>query len=176
MKRCVLCSVELKLLNTPTFHLGKLKDGQGICYNCFKSLNAKEKNIGLKLKEYSLEDIQNLLAQDELKKPQKEIKEYKIICAGCGNIRFVPYFEFKDDSINERSKTFLEGLLVSCGLSSCCLPLGCISGFDSANDVLTSKTGTEKLNKYFDLHKVNSCNKCGSAAKNVEVITHNIDI
>ncbi len=174
MRKCALCSVELKLLNTPTFGLGKLNDGHEICYNCLKSLNTKERNIGLKLKHYSLEDIHDLQFQDRSMKTLKEMKEYKIVCIACGNIRFVPYFDFENDCLNNKSKTFFGNLLTSCGLSSCCLPLGCILGFNSANEVLISKTSEEKLNKYFDLYKVNCCNKCGSGAKNVEVIIHNI--
>lgn len=170
MKKCALCSVELKLLNTPTFGLGRLKDGQEICYSCLKSLNANDQNIGLKLKQYSLKDIRNLQRQNT----HKEIKEYKITCIACENIRFIPYFEFKDDSLTEKPKTFFENMLVTLGLASCCLPLGCASALISTNEILDSKTSEEKLDKYFELHKVNRCNKCGSMAKYIEVIIHKI--
>lgn len=64
MKYCSLCSKELKFLNTPTFGSGKLSDGGEICTDCFKKVNKVNTNIVLKLKNYSIFDIQNLLSEN----------------------------------------------------------------------------------------------------------------
>lgn len=107
-----------------------------------------------------------------------EMKEFKVTCQGCGNVRFVPYVDFikakQEDS--GKGKTFLGNILFSLGLGTVCLPLGCCSGLLSVGDVTAkNKTPEQQQEKYFQIYKVNRCNKCGSFHKKVEVINHNLD-
>jgi hypothetical protein len=60
MANCILCSAELKFMNTPTFGSGKLNDGNIVCINCFKKINNVDPKVAFKLKNHSLNDIQNL--------------------------------------------------------------------------------------------------------------------
>jgi hypothetical protein len=71
MKNCILCSKELKFMNTPTFGSGKLSDGGEICTDCFKKVNNINPNIALKLKKHSLADIQNLLSESAIENDKK---------------------------------------------------------------------------------------------------------
>ncbi len=61
MSKCVVCSTELKFMNTPNFGSGKLSDGGAVCSNCFKKINIANSSVASKLKKHSLSDIQNLL-------------------------------------------------------------------------------------------------------------------
>ncbi|UTN06291.1 PH domain-containing protein [Flavobacterium bizetiae] len=61
MANCILCSTELKFMNTPTFGSGKLNDSSIVCTSCFKKINNVNPKVAFKLKNYSLNDIQNLL-------------------------------------------------------------------------------------------------------------------
>ncbi|MFK7048476.1 hypothetical protein FLACOL_01580 [Flavobacterium columnare] len=104
------------------------------------------------------------------------MKEFKITCQGCNNIRFVPYFEFTEHTSSQKKKGFLTDLFTSIGLGVVCLPLGCCSSLASVDGVnARNRTPEEKREKYFELQKVDVCNKCGSLAKKVEIITHNLD-
>lgn len=106
----------------------------------------------------------------------KEMKEFKITCQGCGNIRFVPYFDFTAQTTAQKSKGFCADILTSLGLGMACLPLGCCTGLASVDGLnARNRTPEQQREKYFELSKVDSCSKCGSLVKKVEVITHNLD-
>ena len=60
MANCAVCSTELKFMNTPTFGSGKLNDGSILCTNCFKKVNKIDAKIAFKLKNYSLNEINEL--------------------------------------------------------------------------------------------------------------------
>lgn len=77
MENCILCSTELKFLNTPTFSSEKLNDGNKICTNCFKKIAKIDQNVVLNLKKYSVLDIKNIIIENEsLKnKIEKEISD-----------------------------------------------------------------------------------------------------
>lgn len=74
MSNCILCSAELKFMNTPTFGSGKLSDNGVVCMSCFKKINKAAPKIAGKLKQHSLKDIQILLEADEISKNQKGSK------------------------------------------------------------------------------------------------------
>lgn len=86
MANCILCSTELKFMNTPTFGSGKLSDGGIVCSSCFKKINNVNPKVAFKLKNHSLTDIKNLLQEklateehknsrlDEIKKQIQELK------------------------------------------------------------------------------------------------------
>lgn len=63
MSNCILCSKELKFMNTPTFGAGKLNDGGIVCTNCYKKINNANPKIAFKLKNYSLSQIQEVLQE-----------------------------------------------------------------------------------------------------------------
>ncbi|WP_448606837.1 PH domain-containing protein [Paenimyroides ceti] len=86
MANCILCSTELKFMNTPTFSSGKLSDGGTVCSSCFKKINNINPRVAFKLKNQSIADIKNLLEEkltsdqqkksrlDEIKKQIQELK------------------------------------------------------------------------------------------------------
>jgi hypothetical protein len=87
MKTCIICSTELKFMNTPTFGSGKLSDGGELCTNCFKKVNNINPKIAFKLKKHSLTEIKELLqgqARDDksyqlrLEEIQQQISTLKI--------------------------------------------------------------------------------------------------
>ena len=61
MKTCILCSSEFSFMNAS---VGKLNDGSAVCRSCFKSII--KLNPSIKLKKYSLEDINKMLSGQEL--------------------------------------------------------------------------------------------------------------
>lgn len=63
MANCVLCSTELKFMNTPTFGSGKLSDGGTVCSECFKKINKANPSVAFKLKKHTLADINNVLEE-----------------------------------------------------------------------------------------------------------------
>lgn len=63
MAHCILCSTELNILNTPTFGSGKLIDGNCVCSSCFKKINNIDPKIAIKLKNYSIVEINNLFQE-----------------------------------------------------------------------------------------------------------------
>jgi TM2 domain-containing membrane protein YozV len=64
-KKCALCSVDLKSVNTPTFNSGRLNDGNELCTSCFKKVNNVNPSVAFKLKKYVLADIKNLFEDKE---------------------------------------------------------------------------------------------------------------
>ena len=64
MKSCILCSSEFSFMNAA---VGKLSDGSSVCRSCFKSII--KLNPSIKLKKYSLEDINKILSGQELENP-----------------------------------------------------------------------------------------------------------
>lgn len=75
MANCILCSTELKFMNTPTFGSGKLSDGGVVCSSCFKKINNVNPSIAFKLKNHSLADIKNLL---EAKQNDNDLKNARL--------------------------------------------------------------------------------------------------
>lgn len=75
MANCILCSTELKFMNTPTFGSGKLSDGGVVCSSCFKKINNVNPSIAFKLKNHSLSDIKNLL---EAKQNDNDLKNARL--------------------------------------------------------------------------------------------------
>lgn len=75
MANCIICSTELKFMNTPTFGSGKLSDGGVVCSSCFKKINNINPSIAFKLKNHSLADIRNLL---EAKQIDSDLKNSRL--------------------------------------------------------------------------------------------------
>ena len=71
MSNCILCSSELKFMNTPTFGSGKLSDGGVVCFSCFKKINNINPKVASKLKNHSLKDVKELLQEKILDETQK---------------------------------------------------------------------------------------------------------
>lgn len=71
MANCVLCSTELKFMNTPTFGSGKLSDGGTVCTTCFKKINKANTNVALKLKKHSYAEINKILQEKENQTSEK---------------------------------------------------------------------------------------------------------
>ena len=65
MSNCILCSKELKFMNTPTFGAGKLNDGGTVCTDCYKKINKVNPKVAFKLKNYTLFQVQEIL-QDKI--------------------------------------------------------------------------------------------------------------
>lgn len=65
MSNCILCSKELKFMNTPTFGAGKLNDGGIVCTDCYKKINKANPKVAFKLKNYTLFQVQEIL-QDKI--------------------------------------------------------------------------------------------------------------
>lgn len=65
MNNCILCSKELKFLNTPTFSAGKLNDGGTVCTDCYKKINNVNPKVAFKLKNFTLLQVQEML-QDKI--------------------------------------------------------------------------------------------------------------
>ncbi|WP_337968856.1 PH domain-containing protein [uncultured Flavobacterium sp.] len=80
MANCILCSTELKFINTPTFGSGKLNDGSIVCTSCFKKINNADPKMAFKLKNHSLNDIKNLFDEKATKNEQalSRLEEIKI--------------------------------------------------------------------------------------------------
>lgn len=57
MANCILCDTKLGFTNRPTFGQGKLKDGNEICFPCFK----KNGGTNHKFKEMSTNDLKTLV-------------------------------------------------------------------------------------------------------------------
>lgn len=74
MSNCIVCSAELKFLNTPSFGSGKLNDGTVVCTSCFKKVSKANPQVGLSLKKYSLSDIQGMLEDKQADDAQKSSK------------------------------------------------------------------------------------------------------
>ncbi|MGE0560468.1 MAG: DUF4428 domain-containing protein [Flavobacteriales bacterium] len=60
MANCIVCSTELKFMNTMKFNKGKLSDGEDVCTSCFKKINNANPSMAFKLKNYTLSDVQEL--------------------------------------------------------------------------------------------------------------------
>lgn len=56
-----MCSTALKFMNTPTFGSGKLNDGGIICTGCYKKINNADPSIAFKLKNFTLQQVQEIL-------------------------------------------------------------------------------------------------------------------
>jgi hypothetical protein len=67
MANCVLCSTELKFMNTPTFGSGKLSDGGTVCTACFKKINNVNPSVAFKLKKHSLAEINSFTGKGNSK-------------------------------------------------------------------------------------------------------------
>lgn len=74
MKNCTLCSKKLRFMNTPTFGAGKLKDGGIVCTSCFNKINTVNPQVAFKLKEYTLDDVKNMLEEKAEKNTRIEVK------------------------------------------------------------------------------------------------------
>jgi hypothetical protein len=82
MANCIICESKLGFINTPTFGQGKLKDGNEICFPCFKKYGAtttKFKEMStIELKDfisYKLEESENNdVRLIEIKKQIQDLK------------------------------------------------------------------------------------------------------
>lgn len=61
MSNCVMCSTALKFINTPTFGAGKLNDSGIVCTGCYKKINNANPSIAFKLKNFTLQQVQELI-------------------------------------------------------------------------------------------------------------------
>lgn len=90
MANCILCSTELKFMNTPTFGSGKLSDGGVVCSSCFKKINNINPKVAFKLKNHSLNDIKELLQEkidnDEEKNSRLEEIKKQIQAINLSNV------------------------------------------------------------------------------------------
>lgn len=75
MSNCVMCSTGLKFMNTPTFGAGKLNDGGIVCTSCYKKINNANPSVAFKLKNYTLQQVQELL---QLKSDENNSKNSKL--------------------------------------------------------------------------------------------------
>ncbi|HUH25436.1 MAG TPA: hypothetical protein VLY87_02325 [Flavobacterium sp.] len=75
MANCIVCENKLGFTNRPTFGQGKLKDGNEICFPCFKN------NGGTisKFKDMSTEELKNfILSRNQFSKnSDKRLDEIK---------------------------------------------------------------------------------------------------
>lgn len=71
-KNCCLCATELKFLTTPSFGSGKLKDDKQVCLSCFQKIVKIDKTISLK--KYTMEEVQQLMADGAADASQKDAK------------------------------------------------------------------------------------------------------
>lgn len=62
MKNCALCNKKLNMMNSPTFGAGKMKDNNELCYNCYVEVHKKIPTMPLKIKDYSIIEIKEMLA------------------------------------------------------------------------------------------------------------------
>lgn len=60
MANCILCETKLGFTNRPTFGQGKLRDGNEICFPCFK----KNGGTNHKFKEMSTDDLKALVSRN----------------------------------------------------------------------------------------------------------------
>jgi len=103
----------------------------------------------------------------------KEIREFKIVCSACGEVRHTPYAEFNQNTPNDKAKGCLGDGLFTAATYTACLPLGCCSTLASVDGVVArNRTPDEQRELYFVLQKVTTCKKCGSMAKTIETVTH----
>jgi len=79
MANCVVCSTELKFMNTPAFGSGKLSDGGAVCSSCFMKINKINPKTASSLKKETTDSIMNLLQQKLIEEGQKNAKLYEII-------------------------------------------------------------------------------------------------
>ena len=79
MSNCVMCSTGLKFMNTPTFGAGKLNDGGIVCTSCYKKINNANPSIAFKLKNYTLQQVQEVLQvkADENNSKNSKLDEIK---------------------------------------------------------------------------------------------------
>lgn len=129
MANCILCSTELKFMNTPTFGSGKLSDGGVVCSSCFKKINNINPSIAFKLKNHSLEAIRNLLEAKQndndlknsrLNEIKKQIQELKLsnisIYLGRKEINELPQILAESETIDNIAQGTYnngQGILVS---------------------------------------------------------------
>lgn len=107
MKKCVLCSAELKLMNTPVFGAGKLIDDGEVCLHCFQKITKVNSGAAIKLKKMSLPDVQKLLPKTENENHLKEkLSEIKATIKGL-NLNNVSAFLGKKE-IDELPKILAE--------------------------------------------------------------------
>lgn len=63
MANCVICSIELKFMNSPTFGMGKLSDGGAVCSSCFGKINKINPKVASNLKKETTNSIMDLFQQ-----------------------------------------------------------------------------------------------------------------
>lgn len=66
-------------MNTPTFGAGKLNDGGIVCTSCYKKINNANPSIAFKLKNYTLQQVQEVLQvkADENNSKNSKLDEIK---------------------------------------------------------------------------------------------------
>jgi len=79
MANCVICSAELKFMNSPTFGMGKLSDGVAVCSSCFKKINNINPKIAANLKKETTSSIMELFQQKANDDSQKNAKLDEIL-------------------------------------------------------------------------------------------------
>lgn len=104
------------------------------------------------------------------------MKEYKITCLGCGKVRHVSYHEFKTHSAPQKAKWLFADLFTTLAVSTACIPMGCCCGAASLDGIVArNRTPDEQRDEYFRLTKVFKCSDCGSQAKTIDVVDHNLN-
>ena len=73
MANCIVCSKELKFMNTPTFGAGKLSDGGVVCSYCFAKINKINPRIARNLKKETTDSILDILQQKSNEYSQQKI-------------------------------------------------------------------------------------------------------
>ncbi len=71
MNNCIVCSVELKFGNTPSFGAGNLSDGNTLCIRCFKKINKIKPEVAFKLKNFNQSQIIAMLEIENIEKFKK---------------------------------------------------------------------------------------------------------
>jgi len=112
MRKCALCSNELKFGNTPMLNAGKLNDGNEICLNCLKKAVKHYEIKPIEIKRYSLSDIQSSLQYNNTIPSHKENPKIKkavffIIAIAIISVFSIIKMRNTESNINEQKEIIL---------------------------------------------------------------------
>ncbi|MCK5168796.1 MAG: hypothetical protein KAQ75_02865 [Bacteroidales bacterium] len=104
----------------------------------------------------------------------KEIKEFKVTCKGCNDVKFYSFVDFENEQMTKtkRASGCLGDSFATAATSFACLPLGCLFAGDSIKNQQLRKLPPEERKKVYC--KAIVCAKCYSAALDIETVTHHV--
>ena len=105
----------------------------------------------------------------------KEIKEFKVICKGCNDVKFYPFVDFGNEQMTKTKKASgcLGDSFTTGATSLACLPLGCLFAGDSIKNRELRKLPPDERKKVYCNAVV--CKKCNSTAFEIETIVHHVE-